>query len=129
MSESWPTALVDRVAYASRPMRREVCYISDIDFIHGNGNADFRRASTIYAYDIEDRRGSKFLTDRRVFAMADVGVPDGIRCDTSGNVYAGCGDGLRVWSAGGILLGKILVPGGLADFTFGKKGEIFLAER
>jgi gluconolactonase len=104
----------------------KVCYVSDTDFIHGNGNIDFTRASTIYAYDVEDRRKSKFLLNRRVFAMADVGVPDGLKCDTAGNVYAGCGDGLSIWSPGGVLLGKILVPGGLANFTFGKKGEIFL---
>ena len=58
--------------------------------------------------------------------MADVGVPDGLKCDTAGNVYAACGDGLSVWSPGGILLGKVLVPGGLANFSFGRKGELFL---
>jgi gluconolactonase len=104
----------------------KVCYISDTDFIHGNGNIDFTRASTIYAYDVEERRKSKFLLNRRVFAMADVGVPDGMKCDSAGNVYAGCGDGLSVWSPGGVLLGKVLVPGGLANICFGKKGELFL---
>lgn len=104
----------------------KVCYISDTDFIHGNGNIDFTRASTIYAYDVDERRQSKFLTNRRVFAMADVGVPDGLKCDTAGNVYAGCGDGLSVWSPSGVLLGKVLIPGGLANFCFGKKGELFL---
>lgn len=58
--------------------------------------------------------------------MADSGIPDGIKCDLNGNIYAGCGDGLNVWSPGGRLLGKIAVPGGIANFCFGKKGEIFL---
>lgn len=58
--------------------------------------------------------------------MADVGIPDGIKCDTAGNVYSGCGDGLSVWNAGGTLLGKIVVPGGIANFCFGRDGEIFL---
>jgi gluconolactonase len=79
-----------------------------------------------YAYDIEERCQSKFLTNRRVFAMADVGVPDGLGCDTAGNVYVACGDGLSVWSPGGMLLGKVLIPGGLANFCFGKEGELFL---
>jgi gluconolactonase len=79
-----------------------------------------------YAYDIEERCQSKFLTNRRVFTMADVGVPDGLSCDTAGNVYAACGDGLSVWSPGGVLLGKVLIPGGLANFCFGKEGELFL---
>jgi hypothetical protein len=48
--------------------------------------------------------GQPFLANRRLFAMADVGIPDGIKCDTEGNVYSGCGDGLNIWSPGGILL-------------------------
>lgn len=66
------------------------------------------------------------LQNRRVFAMADTGVPDGIKCDVHGNVYAGCGDGLNVWSPGGALLLKILVPGGVANFCFCEQGELML---
>jgi gluconolactonase len=58
--------------------------------------------------------------------MADEGIPDGIKCDVQGNVYSGCGDGVHVWSAGGKLLGKIKVRGGVANFCFGRKGELFL---
>ncbi len=29
------------------------------------------------------------LVNRSFFAMADSGAPDGIKCDTEGNVYAG----------------------------------------
>lgn len=58
--------------------------------------------------------------------MADAGVPDGIKCDMQGNVYSGCGDGVNIWSPGGVLLGKILVEGGVANFCFGANGELFL---
>lgn len=58
--------------------------------------------------------------------MADVGIPDGIKCDLEGNVYSGCGDGVHVWSAGGVLLGKIFVDGGAANFCFGRNGELFI---
>jgi gluconolactonase len=58
--------------------------------------------------------------------MADTGIPDGIKCDLKGNVYSGCGDGISVWSPGGILLGKILVDGGVANFCFGREGQLFL---
>ncbi len=67
-----------------------------------------------------------FLVNKRVFAYADEGWPDGIKCDVYGNVYSGCGDGVEVWNAGGTLIGKILVPGGVANFCFGKEGELFL---
>jgi len=58
--------------------------------------------------------------------MADTGIPDGIKCDVQGNVYSGCGDGLNIWSSGGVLLAKIRIPGGVANFCFGRDGQIFL---
>jgi gluconolactonase len=70
--------------------------------------------------------GQPFLCNRRLFAMADVGIPDGIKCDVNGNVYSGCGDGVSIWSPGGVLLAKILVEGGVANFCFGREGQMFL---
>jgi gluconolactonase len=64
--------------------------------------------------------------NKRVFAYAVEGSPDGIKCDIYGNVYSGCGDGVEVWNAGGVLIGRILVPGGVANFCFGRDGEMFL---
>ena len=58
--------------------------------------------------------------------MADTGIPDGIKCDVHGNVYSGCGDGVNVWSPGGVLLAKIVVDGGVANFCFGRDGQMFL---
>lgn len=57
--------------------------------------------------------------------MTDNGFPDGIKCDMEGNVYSGCGDGVHVWGPGGVLLGKILVGGMVANFCFGRKGEMY----
>lgn len=50
-----------------------------------------------------------------------MGVPDGIKCDIDGNVYSGCGDGINVWSRGGVLLGTTVVEGGVANFCFGRR--------
>lgn len=58
--------------------------------------------------------------------MADTGVPDGIKCDMTGNVYSGCGDGVHIWSPGGVLLGKILIGGGVANLCFGRHGQLFV---
>lgn len=66
------------------------------------------------------------MTSRRVFAFAANGIPDGIKCDTKGNVYSGCGDGVNVWSPGGVLLGNIKVDGGVANFCFGDAGDLYL---
>jgi gluconolactonase len=79
-----------------------------------------------YAFQIKHFGGSPFLTNRRVFAFADLGAPDGIKCDVYGNVWAGCGDGVNCWDVGGRLIGKILIPGGVANFCFGRDGEVFL---
>ncbi|WQF89768.1 Putative six-bladed beta-propeller, TolB, SMP-30/Gluconolactonase/LRE-like region [Colletotrichum destructivum] len=104
----------------------KVVYITDTDWIHGDGSTDLTRASTIYAFDVVSYSGEPFLTNRRLFAMASEGIPDGIKCDVHGNVYSGCGDGLNIWSPGGVLLGKILVQGGAANFCFGRNGEVFI---
>lgn len=101
-------------------------YVTDTDWLHGSGTTDDAKASTIYAFDITLYSGEPFLTNRRLFAMASSGIPDGIKCDMEGNVYSGCGDGVNVWSPGGVLLGRILVEGGAANFCFGRQGEMFI---
>lgn len=87
-------------------------------------NAD--RNANRYAFDVAYYSGEPFLINRRLFAFADKGIPDGIKCDVHGNVYSGCGDGINVWSPGGVLLGRILVEGGAANFCFGRDGEMFI---
>jgi gluconolactonase len=57
--------------------------------------------------------------------MAAEGISDGIKCDCEGNVYSGCGDGINVCSRGAVLLGRILIEGGAANFCFGGNGTIF----
>jgi gluconolactonase len=79
-----------------------------------------------YAFDIITRSNAPFLANKRLFANVSSGIPDGIKCDLSGNVYSGCGDGVNVWSAGGSLIGKMVCPGGVANFCFTKKGEMML---
>ncbi|KAL8746522.1 MAG: hypothetical protein Q9190_001468 [Brigantiaea leucoxantha] len=103
----------------------DTVYITDTDYIHGDGTKDLKRAATIYAFSIFWEQDQPYLTNRRVFAYADTGVPDGIKCDVYGNVYAGCGDGINVWSRGGMLIGKILIEGGCANFCFGRGGEMW----
>ncbi|KAH7268970.1 uncharacterized protein BKA55DRAFT_587825 [Fusarium redolens] len=103
---------------------QKTVYITDTDQVRGPW-IDHSRAASIYAFDVIHRHGQPFLANRRLFAYADRGIPDGIKCDTTGNVYSGCPDGINVWSPGGRLLGKILIPGGVANFCFGSGGQIF----
>ncbi|PNS15304.1 hypothetical protein CAC42_5475 [Sphaceloma murrayae] len=103
-------------------------YITDTGAIHGSGDVPFDHAgpSHIYAFDVVQREGGDFLTNRRLFAYAPGKLPDGIKCDTMGNVYSGCMDGVEVWNSRGDLIGLIRVPGGVANFCFGERAEMFL---
>ncbi|KAI9054231.1 hypothetical protein LZ554_001399 [Drepanopeziza brunnea f. sp. 'monogermtubi'] len=91
----------------------ETLYVSDTgaQMFTFNGT----RPASIYAFDVV---GRKTLRNRRTFAFADNGFPDGIHCDTEGNVWSGCGDGVHVWNPAGILLGKIFIGETSNNFAF-----------
>ncbi len=57
--------------------------------------------------------------DGRLFAAVNPGVPDGMRCDTAGRLYVGCGDGVQVFTADGTRLGTIPTPKAAANCGFG----------
>lgn len=84
-----------------------------------------RLPASIYVYDVVD---GKRLANRQMFAFCDAGVPDGIKCDTAGNVYSGCGDGIHVWDPEGTLLGKMYVGDIVANFNFTRDGVWAFAE-
>ncbi|KAJ4357333.1 uncharacterized protein N0V89_001908 [Didymosphaeria variabile] len=109
---------------------QKILYITDTAGVRGDttcpGVYSPARPASIYAFDVIVSNGGQFLTNKRLFAFADRGIPDGIKCDLAGNVYSGCGDGVHVWAPDGTLLGKIVVPEGCANFCFGRKSELYL---
>lgn len=72
-------------------------------------------APVIRQFAVEDGR----LKDRGLFATIDTGLPDGIRCDTSGNLWSSAADGVHCFAPDGTLLGKILVPEVVSNLCFG----------
>lgn len=89
-----------------------ILYITDTGY---GGNFDPMKPHTIYAYDVN----GSVLSNRRVFAVIDVGIPDGIKIDVKGNVYTATGDGIQIFNNLGTLLGKIIIPKtGVANFVF-----------
>lgn len=68
------------------------------------------------------------VTNDRVFATIDQGIPDGIRVDMAGNLWSSAADGVHCFSPEGILLGKILVPQVVANLTFGgpRRNRLFI---
>ena len=77
--------------------------------------------SAIYAFDVRHRSSSSrrevdmagiHLGPRRLFAHVLRGQASGLLCDREGNVFAGCGDGVEIFSAvAGQILGRIKIPG------------------
>ncbi|KAK8128549.1 hypothetical protein PG984_009657 [Apiospora sp. TS-2023a] len=76
--------------------------------------------------DLSSLHDQPFLINKRVFAFAMKGAPVAVKCDDVGNVYAACGDGIEIWSPGGVPLGLIGVAGGCSAFCFGGAGEMFI---
>ena len=57
--------------------------------------------------------------DAGIAATVDRGVPDGIRCDTAGNLWSSAADGVHCFAPDGVLLGKIAVPEVVSNLCFG----------
>jgi gluconolactonase len=110
----------------------ELAVMSD-DLVHPNGLAFSPDESTLYvsdtsiaripggnhhilAFDVVDRRR---LASPRVFAVIEPGVSDGMRVDVEGNVWTSSGDGVQVYDAAAVELGRILLPEEAANCTFG----------
>ena len=81
-----------------------------------------RRVLHSYAFDVDPT--SHAFTNRRVFAYADTGIPDGIQVDSKGNVYSGCGDGTQVWNSDGVLLGKFFIGTVSSNMAFAGPGRL-----
>ncbi|KAF2675848.1 lactonohydrolase [Lentithecium fluviatile CBS 122367] len=129
-----PAPTIPKQVYRFSPSTGEIAVVAD-GFVQSNGlefspdlktlyvtdtgaqqfDRNLTRPGTIYAFDIIDQ---KRLANRRTFAYADNGFPDGIHTDTEGNVWAGCGDGVHVWSPEGALLGKVWVGVESNNFAF-----------
>jgi gluconolactonase len=68
------------------------------------------------------------VADGRVLAEIDPGVPDGIKVDVEGNIWASAGDGVHCYAPDGTLLGKVRIPETVANLTFGgpRRNRLFI---
>lgn len=103
----------------------KTAYVTDTGALLGFYGVNSTSPATIYSYPVSD--GGMF-GPRSTFAYVSPGVPDGIHCDSDGNVYAGCGDGVHAFDAtSGRLLGKIFVGKTVANFRFVGQGRMVIA--
>jgi len=110
----------------------ELAVMSD-DLVHPNGLAFSPDETTLYvsdtsiaripggnhhimAFDVVDLRR---LAAPRIFAVIEPGVADGMRVDVEGNLWTSSGDGIQVYDAAAVELGRILLPEEAANCTFG----------
>ena len=85
-------------------------YVSDTSASHDPaGNHHVR------VFDVVD---GKFLSNGRVFAVIEPGLPDGFRLDEQGWLFVSSEDSIQVFHPDGALLGKISVPEKIANCVF-----------
>jgi len=70
----------------------------------------------IRCFNVSDKNE---LSGGDVFAECTEGVFDGFRLDELGHIWTSAGDGVHCYHPDGKLLGKILVPEGVSNLTFG----------
>ncbi|KAL6232239.1 hypothetical protein BDW75DRAFT_247322 [Aspergillus navahoensis] len=104
----------------------QVVYVTDTVWIHSDGETDDTRISSIYAFDLMTRNNHLFLPNRRLFAVADSGIPDGVKCDLDGDLCSGCGDGVNVWFPGERISRLAIGGRGVANFCFNREDETYL---
>jgi gluconolactonase len=88
-----------------------VLYVSDTGRSH-----DPDGPHHIRSFDVIDGRS---LSNSRVFAAIDPGLPDGFRVDEDDNVWTSAGDGVQCLTSDGTLIGKIRVPETTSNCVFG----------
>ncbi len=101
-----------------------ICFSPDESVLYVS---DTGEPGHIRAFDVE---GGRRLRNGRVFAEVSPGKSDGFRADTEGNIFTSARDGVHVYSAGGELLGKILIPeNAVANCCFGgpERSRLYIA--
>ena len=92
-------------------------YVTDSGANQEPGSFHPDRPHHVVAYDV---RGGH-LSGRRLLTVTARGIPDGLKVDAEGRVYASAADGVQVFTPAGDPLGEIALPGAV-NFCFGGPG-------
>jgi gluconolactonase len=120
--------------YRVDPVSGRVRIVAD-DFVRPNGLAFSADERELFIVDTRAKHIRRFtaaqdatLSGGEVFATCDAGSFDGIRIDDAGRVWAAAHDGLHCFDPDGTLIGKLLVPEIVANFTFGgiKRNQLYI---
>ncbi|WP_083959515.1 SMP-30/gluconolactonase/LRE family protein [Streptoalloteichus hindustanus] len=123
--------------YRVDPASGQTRVVAD-DFQRPNGLAFSRDERQLYvadttaghirALDLAEDDTSSPVTGGRVFAEPSGGDVDGLRLDADGRVWTAVGEAVDCYDPDGSLLGRIRVPGRVANLTFGgaRRNRMFL---
>jgi gluconolactonase len=127
--------------YRVDPQSGAVSIVAD-DFVRPNGLAFSPDEKILYVVDtgathVDDGprhiRAFKVgdngnLSGGDVFATCTAGLFDGFRLDETGRIWTSAGDGVHCYETDGTLIGKILVPEGVANVVFGgvKRNRLYI---
>jgi gluconolactonase len=118
MTDNVPTSMLeDPNGLAFSPDER-VLYVSDTSGARADSAAGNHH---IVAFDVATMDKRYALTNPRVFAVIEPGLPDGFRVDAAGHLYTSSLDSVQIFSPQGQLLRKIPVPEKIGNLCFGGK--------
>jgi len=95
-------------------------YVLDSEHMHELANdVHPLQPRTVFAFDVQrdDDGNIVSLFNRRIVAIATEGIPDGIKVDCDGRIYAGQSNGVGIYSKDGKFLGSVNVPEGAANLV------------
>jgi gluconolactonase len=98
-------------------------YVTDTGVGDGFFPSNYTRPAGLYQFDVAD---DGTWGNRKLFAYVSLGLPDGVHCDSKGNVYTGVGDGVLVFNSSGKLIGKIYTGSTSANFAFAGQGRMVI---
>lgn len=127
--------------YRIDPQSGDVRIAAD-DFVRPNGIAFSPDETRLYVADtgathvkdgprhirVFDVSADGGLSGGQVFATCTQGLFDGFRLDEAGRIWTSAGDGVHCYDPDGTLIGKILVPEGVANVVFGgpKRNRLYI---
>lgn len=96
-------------------------YIADTGATHVKNGPRHIRVADVSA-------DGRSLGSARLFATCPVGLFDGFRLDTAGNVWTSTGEGVHIYAPDGVLIGRIKVPEVVANLCFGgpKRNRLYI---
>jgi gluconolactonase len=126
--------------YRVDPATGEITVVVD-DFLKPNGLAFSPDESLLYVADSSVSHDPDARSHIRRFKVGDdnrlkdgevfvttVGIPDGFRLDTDGNVWTSAGTGVNVYAPSADFLGRINFPQNVSNLVFGgpKRNRLFV---